>query len=257
MQSVASEFIKPNDRLTAFERLEIYNRQYWFRVLDSLYEDYPGLRAVVGERTFGKLVEAYLVQYPSSSFTLRNLGARLEKFLREAPHWAGKHQSLALEVVRFEWAQIVAFDGEAKPVVGLAELRKVEPAKLKLGLQPYLTLLALDYPVDDFVLAVKKHEALRGAASHAMDSAPKATRLNKVPLPRREKTFVAVHRHQNALYYKRLEPEAFVLLNALRKQATLEQALGRAFRRASSGQDQLKKLEGWFKNWSALGWICH
>jgi hypothetical protein len=76
-------------------------------------------------------------------------------------------------------------------------------------------------------------------------------------LPRREKTFVAVHRHQNALYYKRLEPEAFILLNALRKQATLEQALGLAFRRVSPGLDQLKKLEGWFKNWSALGWFCH
>jgi len=25
----AESFIKPNDRLTSFERLEIYNRQYW------------------------------------------------------------------------------------------------------------------------------------------------------------------------------------------------------------------------------------
>ncbi len=32
MKELASEFIKPNDRLSSFERLEIYNRQYWFRV---------------------------------------------------------------------------------------------------------------------------------------------------------------------------------------------------------------------------------
>jgi hypothetical protein len=32
MHDVAAEFIKPNDRLSFFERLEIYNRQYWFRV---------------------------------------------------------------------------------------------------------------------------------------------------------------------------------------------------------------------------------
>ena len=30
MKSVAAGIIKPNDRLTSFERLEIYNRQYWF-----------------------------------------------------------------------------------------------------------------------------------------------------------------------------------------------------------------------------------
>lgn len=52
MDDVAAEFIKPNDRLSSFERLEIYNRQYWFRVLDCLWDDYPGLRATVGERKF-------------------------------------------------------------------------------------------------------------------------------------------------------------------------------------------------------------
>ncbi len=36
-RSVGSRsIIKPNDRLTGRERLEIYSRQYWFRVLDSL-----------------------------------------------------------------------------------------------------------------------------------------------------------------------------------------------------------------------------
>ena len=61
MGAVACEFIKPNDRLSSFERLEIYNRQYWFRLLDCLYEDYPGLLAVLGEKRFLKCVQAYLV----------------------------------------------------------------------------------------------------------------------------------------------------------------------------------------------------
>ena len=49
---VIAEFIKPNDRLTSFDRLEIYNRQYWFRLLDCLHDDYPGLRALLGQRKF-------------------------------------------------------------------------------------------------------------------------------------------------------------------------------------------------------------
>ncbi len=83
--AVAAQFIKPNDRLSSFERLEIYNRVYWFRVLDCLYDDYPGLRAIVGEKKFMRLATAYLAKYPSVSFTLRNLGQRLEQFLREEP----------------------------------------------------------------------------------------------------------------------------------------------------------------------------
>src|SRR4051812_3665147 len=58
-EAVAAEFIKPNDRLTASDRLEIYNRQYWFRLLDCLHDDYPGLRALLGQRKFHALCRAY------------------------------------------------------------------------------------------------------------------------------------------------------------------------------------------------------
>src|SRR5260370_5169501 len=67
MEAVAAEFIKPNDRLSSFERLEIYNRQYWFRTLDCLFDDYPGLRAGVGERRFMKLATSYLTRDPAHS----------------------------------------------------------------------------------------------------------------------------------------------------------------------------------------------
>ncbi|MBV9488546.1 MAG: putative DNA-binding domain-containing protein, partial [Verrucomicrobia bacterium] len=87
MQELAAEFIKPNDRLSSFERLEIYNRQYWFRVLDCLQDDYPGLRAIVGEQKFMKLATAYLARFPSESHTLRDLGSRLEQFIYEEPQW--------------------------------------------------------------------------------------------------------------------------------------------------------------------------
>src|SRR6202451_4668214 len=83
MRAVASEIIKPNSRLTSFERLEIYNRQNWFRVLAGFAEDFPGLRAVLGERKFDAVAKAYLIDCPSESFTLRNLGSRIEPWLRK------------------------------------------------------------------------------------------------------------------------------------------------------------------------------
>src|SRR5690349_16928498 len=72
MEEIAEGIIKPNDRLTAFERLEIYNRQYWFRLLSSMAEDFTGSRAIVGEKKFEKLAIAYLIDCPSQSFTLRD-----------------------------------------------------------------------------------------------------------------------------------------------------------------------------------------
>src|SRR5882724_6037035 len=81
MTAVANEFIKSNDRLSSFERLELYNRMYWFRLFDAVYEDNPGLRALLGERKLSRLTQAFLAKYPSRSFALRDLCSRLEAFI--------------------------------------------------------------------------------------------------------------------------------------------------------------------------------
>ena len=60
LRAVANKIIKPNDRLTSFERIEIYNRQYWFRVLSGFAEDFPGLRAVLGTRACDQIGRAHV-----------------------------------------------------------------------------------------------------------------------------------------------------------------------------------------------------
>ena len=115
---IAASYIKPNSLLTSFERLEIYNRQYWFRVIDAVSEDFPALRAVLGGERFDSLVLAYLRENPSTSFTLRNLGARLPAWLASYPELAGSQRALALDVARLEWAYIEAFDGASLMPLG-------------------------------------------------------------------------------------------------------------------------------------------
>jgi len=257
---LAATFIKPNDRLTSFDRLEIYNRVYWFRVLDCLYDDYPGLRAVLGERKFMKLIVAYLAKYPSASFTLRNLGSRLEQFLREEPRWVAPRAELALDMVRFEWAQVVAFDDEAKPAITPDDILDARPDKLRLGLQPYLSLLELNYEVDEFLLAVKKSESavLRSEASNTFEAMPHSAGREKRPrLPKRKRIHLAVHRHDNDLYYKRLDPEGFVILEALREGASVEEACLRGLSSTKrTGVDWGEEIKAYFNNWSSLGWFC-
>lgn len=256
--AVAGTIAKPNDRLTSFERLEIYNRMYWFRVLDSLYEDCPGLRAVLGDRKFMRLAEAYLQKYPSRSFTLRNLPSRLEKFIREEPKWTAPHTALCLDLARFEWAQVEVYDGAALPLFTTDDLRGANPAKLRLALQPYLQLLLLDYPVDDFLIAIKKREALlRGDASNA-PTGVHTVKDAKVPRPKRERCAVAVHRLNGRIYFKRLEPAACKVLLALRAGKPLAAALaaGIPARPKASGDEIAVQVQGWFTTWMQLGWFC-
>ena len=251
MADVVAEFIKPNDRLTAVERLEIYSRSYWYRLIDCVYQDSSGLRAMLGEKKFSALVRAYLAKYPSRSFTLRNLCSRLTQFMGEEPRWTAPRTALARAIARFEWAQTVAFDGEARPVLTPDDLADAPPNRLRLALQPYLSLLALDWPVDDYVLAVKKRDALRSEASNAVDRAPRAATRKQVPLPRRGRVWLVVHRYNHLLYYKRVEPAAFEMLGALAAGCTLAQAVTAAGRGVKPEQ-----VRDWFATWMELGWFC-
>ncbi len=251
MAEVAAEFIKPNDRLSSVDRLQIYARCYWYRLIDCVYDDTPGLRAMLGEKKFSALVRAYLAKYPSRSFTLRNLSSRLAQFIREEPRWTKPDTALAHAIACFEWAQTVAFDGEARPVLTPDDLADAPPAKLRLALQPYLTLLALDWPVDDYVIAVKQRETLRSEASNVIERGPRAVSRKVVPRPRRKKTFIVVHRYNLKLYYKRIEAPAFKILTALAAGRTLADSVAAAGRNAKPEQ-----VREWFATWMELGWFC-
>ena len=98
MHAVAETFIAPNKQLSAFDRLELYNRQYWYRLLDALAEDFPALRAVLGPKRFEALSIAYLGAHPSRSFSLRNLGSSVVEWMGQHPQHSGRRHRLALDV---------------------------------------------------------------------------------------------------------------------------------------------------------------
>ena len=257
MKRYASRFIKPNDRLTSFERLEIYNRQYWFRVLSALGEDFPGLRAVLGQRRFDAMAKAYLIANPSRSFTLRNLGSRLESWLRKNPKWTGTNQTLALDIVRLEWADIEAFDGKAEQALRPEDLASAAGPRLKLTIQPYVQLLSFRYPVDDLLLEVRKEDDDKDFASNAFTERKKRKRVRAVAKLKPGQIFLAVHRIDNSVYFRRLELEEFAILTTLRQGKTLSAAVESAFRKSAVPMEERPlKVQTWFQTWSTLGWFC-
>jgi hypothetical protein len=256
MRRYAERFIKPNDRLTSFERLEIYNRQYWFRLLSSMIEDFPGLRAVLGDRRFDAMCKAYLVDCPSRSFTLRNLGAQLESWLRKHPRWAGPKHALAVDIARLEWADVEAFDGAAEPVLRPENLGSDAGANLRLKLQPYVRLLDLKYPVDDLLLEVRKEDEDTDFASNAFQERHKRKRVQAVAKLKPAAIFLVVHRVDDSVYFRRIEREEFAILSALGAGKTLGQAIAAAFKKTKLPlQDRAAALQEWFQNWSTLGWF--
>jgi hypothetical protein len=257
MAEVASSFIAPNSRLSAFERLEIYNRQYWFRVLGALSEDFPALRAVVGSRAFDALSVAYLTAHPSRSFSLRNLGSKLVEWLRANPQFAGRRHRLAVDVARMEWAFVEAFDEGERDPLSLEQVSTLN-GDSQLALQPHLRLLELDYPVDDLVLALHKAEKRQTSeAGVPHEDGSNGSRRKVLPTLRRQPTWLAAHRVDFSVYYLRIKREEFQTLSAIRRGLPLSQAIEAGITSSRAlGPRRPQLVREWFKTWAELGWIC-
>ena len=254
MAAVAESFIAPNSRLSAFERLEIYNRQYWFRVLGALAEDFPGLRAVVGSRRYDALAVAYLTAHPSRSFSLRNLGSKLPEWLEENPKDAGRRHRLAVDVARIEWAFVEAFDSAERAPLNLEQIATLD-GNSRVALQPHLRLIALDYAADELVLGLHKRE--KRQTSEAGVEHEEEEPAMELPRMRRRATLVAAHRMEFSVYYRRLRREEFLTLAAIREGLPLAEAIGAGFAdsRIPEGM-RAGQVRQWFADWAQLGWIC-
>ena len=254
VEEIAAGYIKPNNLLSSFERLEIYNRQYWFRVFGAVSEDYPALSALLGQKRCETLILAYLKDNPSTSFTLRDLGSKLPAWLERHPKLAGSQSELAVDVARLEWAYIEAFDSPALPPLDPVEFSRLLPAST-LALQPHLQLLALRYAVDEVVLAVHRSRPATDIASNAVGVRKELKRL-RVPRLKRCPTYLVVHRYQDSVYYRRIDHEAFLLLSAIQEGEPITGVVERAMRANKlPPQEQAAKIAEYFAHASELGWL--
>jgi hypothetical protein len=254
-EELVDNYIKPNELLSSFDRLEIYNRQYWFRVIGAVAEDFPALNALIGEKKFDRLILAYLRENPSTSFTLRNLGSKLPEWLEGHPELTPNRRELLLDVARLEWAYVEAFDSADFPPLTASDFSDLS-ADSRLFLQPHLQLLDLKYPVDELVLAVHR---VTGPSDIMSNASSERRHVKRTRLPRMQRSAVrlAVHRYENRVYYRRIDPEAYVLLSQLQNGASLGLALEAAFRGSTlSAEDQAAKIQEYFAHASELGWFC-
>jgi hypothetical protein len=257
MQAVVDAIVKPNDRLSSVERLEIYSRSYWFRIISSLNEDFVGLRAVVGDEKFDALAQAYLAENPSRSFTLRNLGSRLEGWLRGNPKYTYPHEQLALDMVRLEWADTECFDALEEPALTLDDIARLGEDP-KLQLQPHVQLLDLQFPVDDLLLQIRDDEEDESdEASNTFSEKRSRARLKSVRKSKPKPTFIVVHRVDYSVYFKRVEPEAFRLLQAISEGKSLSEAIDTAFNPSTLPEGKITELvQNWFRDWAEWKWFA-
>ncbi len=220
----AEELMKSGANLSSAERLELYHRQYWFRLLESIAEDFPVLRKMAGEETFWALMEGYLTERPSGSFTLRHLGSRMAEFISGFDKIDDTRRIWFSALARLEYAYMEIFEA--------AEWNPVPPEQLMtagLTLQPHVVLLDLPVAAD---------QCANWESFSPSGESP--VRL-------------AVWRADHGSWAQcRLDPLEFELLNRLRRGGRLESLFAEPTEREPSPDE----VSTWFAAWQSRGWIA-
>ena len=74
-------YVSPSKTLTAQQRLAIYQRSYYSRLIECMREQFKALHHTLGDGLFDDFSRLYLKEKPSSSPSLANLGDDFPNFL--------------------------------------------------------------------------------------------------------------------------------------------------------------------------------
>jgi hypothetical protein len=240
------DVIRPSHALSSIQRLEVYGNAYYARLIECLAAEFPATRQFVGEEAFSGFVFEYLQQYPSTSYTLGELGAGFPQYLAEArplresdkPDWA----DFLIDLATLERTYSDVFDGpgeERQPLLTPGRLREIPPPQweqLRLMTARSLRLLELRFPVHEYASAVR--------------AGTEAT----IPPP--SPTWLAINRREYIVRRRTLEQLPFAILRRLADGETLGEAISQSVEAERAPPADLPaRLEGWFHTWTAAGYF--
>lgn len=229
---------------SGIERLEIYSRAYFARLLECLRSQFPQFAKALGEELFARFAYGYLMQYPSQSYTLANLGDRFVPYLAEtrpADASAAAWPDWLIDLARLEWQFDQVFEGagnEGQPQLAAEQIRSL-PAdrwpEARFVPAPCLRLLTLRYPIHEYYRALRQ-----GEPAHP---------------PRAETTHLAISRREYIVRYFALDEPQHALLSAIVGGATLGEAIEQLAQQQSDLDVLANQLHAWFELWTAEGFF--
>jgi hypothetical protein len=203
IEEEANLYIAPSPFLKPYQRLEIYNQQYWWRLLSCLHEHFPLLTRLFGYEGFNQAIGfPYLVKYAPPDWNLNAIGCTLPRWVQEEYHESDKW--LIQAAAESDWAYIKAF---------LAPNETPPSADFSRPLYLNQSITLFEYPFDFFTF---RDEAVKQDAEWYVE--------HDFPKLNREKTFkTLVFRTANFdVAWKELSSTEFLLLKQFENGISLE-----------------------------------
>ena len=226
------EQVVPRPPLESLERVEIYARMYLHRLVDAVAEDVPHTSRLLGHDAFVDLVRDYLLEHPSRSPDIGQVGRQFGSWLRTREGFRADLPDLAL----LERARSEVRTALDAPVAGAEALQGLPPEALpaaRFVFSPSLRVLRLQHDVRPLWDALEKDSG-------------------EVPTPLSGPTTLVVWRQELKVFHTGLsEPEGRALMVA-REGGTLEDICATFAGEPDPAHAAFRTVLSWF----ADGWVA-
>lgn len=249
IKKIASQYIKPSPTLRPDQRIEIYNQQYWWRLLNVLHEIFPLATRLFGYRDFNRrLGVPYLMAFPPNHWSLNHLGAYFVEWIEK--HYKGKDKQLLLQSAKIDLGfndSFVAADedpitGDALPDPNDSSFLLTKPLRLPQS----LFLYELDYDLFELRVEMLKHD-------------PDYWVKNPFPKLRKGQKFYFVLYRNNSklLNWKEISKGEWLLLSQFKHGYTVEAACEWLDSQEEAIQHEAaENLHRWLQSWIILRWLA-
>lgn len=258
IEEEAPNYIKPSPTLKPEQRIQIYNQQYWWRLLSVMHSIFIMATRMLGYRKFNDgIAVPYLEAFPSENYSVSHIGDHLPMWMEN--HYKGHDKKLLTDAVTIDYAMNLAFFESHFPPV-TQETTPETAFALEASLQPHITLLAMDYDLFHFRNEIKSKDPDYWS-SHHFPSLEHALSENNGHFPKlkQDKTyyFMVYRSRMNRVKWEELTEEEFRLLSLFEDGSSIEKACEWL---SEEGRQYLEKatpqLQEWIQGWIAKELLC-
>lgn len=243
----AAKYIVPSPTLKPYQRIEIYNQQYWWRLLNTMQTNFPLVTRLFGASSFNNTIAVpFLVKYPPNHWSISYLGNRLPQWIQE--EYRDTDKQLVYDAAYLDYIFAESFLADQLPFLDFNSLAQQDPdalLKKPFRLQPHFFLIQFDYDMPAFrELMVKEDE------DYWIE--------HPFPELKKDKTyFFAIFRNlKNNISWKAIEKEEFMLLGQFKDGISIEAACDWIEVQEPAVQQIMEsKLQQWLQDWTKYGWL--
>ncbi|MES2274112.1 MAG: putative DNA-binding domain-containing protein [Chlamydiota bacterium] len=230
--------ISASPRLTALQRIGIYNQQFWFRLFVLMQNQYPTLTALFGFDDFNRLiVEPYILKNLPNHWYLPFLGEGLLRWIEE--EYTQEDKSLISQIAAVDAAHERVFH---RPSLSPLSLKDFEDASSPFYLQSCIALLEIGADLFAF-----RKELIAEEPEYWIE--------HDFPLIQwfKKDVFYVLYLENERYVHEEITLAQKTLLEAFQKGSTLSCACN--LLKGELAEEAGKEIGSWFQTWAAKGWF--